>query len=463
MPLPLGSDLSPSVAALKDRLLGHIATALQSQSPQAAVRVACSGGLDSVLLLWAAATVAPRRVRALHVQHGLNPDAERWASWLASLCRDWAVTLDIEHVHPDPGSNLEARARAARYAAFERHLNPADLLLLAHHRDDQLETLLLRLTRGAGLDGLSGMPKQRTLGQGTLIRPWLGEPREVLVQLGRALDLAWIEDPANQDRQHDRNFIRHDVMPLLRQRWPGVAQGLSHSLEHLQVAGGRLESLDAERLHALRGPHGSLELAGLRALPAQAERLSVLRLWLQRQGAGAIGFRQLEHLYTDVVAARADARGEVRLGTLTVRRHDDRLYLVAALPALPEQPVLLHGDARQGFKGGHDSLGTLALQPQLGAGLDARRLGQCTLTLAWRQGGERLHPAGRQGSRDLKRLLQELGIPPWRRAHVPLLCADGELVAVADRVLDRDWCADATSSGLVPQWQPPAHFWPETA
>lgn len=458
MPLPLGSDLPPPAGDLSTRLLARLETALAEQPQTGTLWVGCSGGLDSLLLLWAVARIHPQRVQALHVHHGLQPAADAWADHLTALCSDWGLALTVERVQVESGSNLEARARAARYQAFGRCLQPDDTLLLAHHRDDQLETLLLRLVRGAGLDGLAGMPASRPLGQGRLVRPWLQEARADLEQLAAALQLPWLEDPSNLSLQHDRNFLRHQVLPQMRQRWPGLEQSMSRSQSHLQSAAERLQRLDATRLQTLQRPDGSLDLDALQELETLAERQSVLRLWLHEQGPGEVSQAQLEHLLFDVVAARVDAQGELALGSWRIRRYDGGLYAVPLLPGPPAEPLTLPGDPQAGYQLHHAGLGTLTLQMDTAGtvpGLDAARLGQCRLTVRARQGGERLRPAGRQGSRDLKRLLQELDIPPWLRPHLPLLFADDQLVAIADLVLDQQWLAPSGSPSLIPHWQQP--------
>ncbi|MCH8552337.1 MAG: tRNA lysidine(34) synthetase TilS [Natronospirillum sp.] len=463
MPLPLGSDLSPSLAELSEHLQRLLQDHLGACSPESTRWVACSGGMDSLLLLWVTARCCPQQVHALHVDHGLQPDSARWAAELAALCGQWQVPLTAERVTVPHGSNLEARARESRYQAFAHYLQPNDVLLLGHHRDDQLETLLLRLTRGSGLDGLAGMPAQRPLGLGQLIRPWLTVSRHNLAALAQALDLSWQEDPSNKDLRHDRNYIRHELMPRLRERWPGVEQTLHRTQQHLAVASGRLRAQDSERLAEAQRADGQLALPALWALPSLQERLSVLRLWLQRRGVTDISQAQLSHLHDDVVMARQDARGRLQVQGRYLQRYRGMLYCFRPLDQPPASPQPLLGSPEQGATAKHPGLGELRVLPAVrqvsdrrSPALSAEKLARCALTVRCRQGGERLRSADRQRSRDLKRLLQELAVPPWLRDHLPLLYADEQLVAVADLAIAHDWQAEPGKDGCPVRWQPPA-------
>lgn len=449
MSLSLGSHPTPHAQPLIDALQQAVDNA--GLRKDAALTVAFSGGLDSASLLSCAFHLWPDRVSALHIDHGLQASSADWARQYHDWCAEagipfTSVTLDLSHVE----QNIEAEARAARYAVFREHLQAGQGLLMAHHQDDQQELLLLRLFRGSGIDGMAGMPGQRALGSGLLIRPWLNFSRSELEAFAQAAGLPWIEDPTNQDTRFDRNFLRQDILPRLRERWPGLEQTLGRSQRHLQEASLRLQDLDQQTLNAWqqRGPGLPIAL-----LEDPVAGLSRLRLWLQAAEVGQVSESQLQHIRHDVAQASADAQGSVRLGEHEVRRFHGRLYVVTDRPPLPDAPMEW-ADPEQPFS--HPAWGELFMQPgetsaELPA-LDPARLSKHTLSLRVRQGGEYGHPVGRAGGRDLKRLLQEARVPPWWRSHVPLLYADDELVAVANLHVMAGWEAPVGATGWQLRW-----------
>ncbi|UYG08194.1 tRNA lysidine(34) synthetase TilS [Halomonas sp. M4R1S46] len=412
-----------------------IDNALARTPPGRCVWVALSGGLDSGLLLTLAADACrrhPRPLRALHVHHGLQAaadDFERHCRWLASRL---GVPLDVDHVGVDPaaGRGLEGEARAARYAAFARRLRPGETLWLAQHRDDQAETFLLAALRGAGPRGLAAMPETRGLGNGPagtcLSRPLLGVSRAALVAEAGRRALAWVEDPSNAEVGPDRNFLRHRVLPLLAGRWPRAGEGLARSAALVGEAEGLLEELAGEDLARLGGDPGRLPVADLQALSDPRRRLLV------RHCLGCLGLprppaRRLATLLAQLGAPR-DAAVRVAWPGAEARRWRDRLYLMA--PPRPLTPAWrADWDGRQALA---TPLGRLRVRlvPRAGRAV--------ALRLAPRCGGERLRLAGR-GHRDLKRLLQEWGVPPWERDRLLVVWHGDRVVAVGrpDRWLTR--------------------------
>jgi tRNA(Ile)-lysidine synthase len=364
------------------------------------VAVGLSGGIDSVVLLHLLRALQPRagfRLEALHVHHGLHPHADAWARFCRALCRRWRVPLTVRRVKVvKRGAGLEAAARAARRAAFARHR--AEVIALAHQLDDQAETVLLNLLRGAGTRGASAMPVAGTSGGKTVWRPLLGVSRAAIAAYARAHALSWVEDESNADDALTRNFLRLHVGPLLETRFPRWREALARAARQFARADDRAE-------RALRA---YLRAHGLRA-PSAAKLADMLR---QLTGRGAR--TAIEH---------DGARLRVYRGRVSVEQ-------AGAWPG-----------------------GELRLRPARGRGIDAARLGHSRLTLRERAGGERLQLDARRPRRTLKNLFQEAGIAPWRRERLPLLYCDDQLVWVPGLGVAAGWRAARGAPGLVPEWR----------
>lgn len=400
--------------------------------------VALSGGLDSTVLLAAAAGLArtePGRwtVRAVHVDHALHADSARWGEASRALCAGLGV--DFISVRVDargaPGASPEAAARDARYEALRTRLGPGEVLLTAHHADDQLETILLQWLRGGGLKAVAGMAALAPLvpNGGWHARPLLGFTRDELERWAVAQGLAWVEDPSNLDRRFDRNYLRHEVLPLLRRRWPAVSRTAGRvaafAREALELEAA-VASADLETL--LRGR--ALDVTRLAQLPGPRRR-AVLRAWLSALGLPLPTAQQLGALLHDVDVAAADRVPRTCWPGAVVHRYRGCLHAAAESDAIePWRGGPWLDPATTPFVLGPGS--SLELLPDLGQGLSRARLPD-RLTVAVRVGGEVFRPAGCAHTRPLRKWLQERAVLPWRRAGLPLLeDADGRLVAVAD-------------------------------
>lgn len=422
-------------------LAGSLRTRLAGVAPARRI-VACSGGLDSSVLMAALARLhaedglpAPR---ALHVDHGLHPDSARWAECAVQRCRERGVACRVVAVavlRSDAG--LEADARHARYGAFADALSEDDVLLLAHHRDDQAETVMLRLLRGSGPAGLAGMPVRRRLGRGWLLRPLLDIDRSNLEQAARELGVVASEDPSNAALRQDRNFLRHEILPRLAERWPGYRRALSRTAQ--------LCHEQDKALAELLGP--APELMPVAALQGSPETAAVrLRHWLAAAGVTMPARIRLREILTQS-SARDDASVRVDLGGVSVRRFAGALHLVDDHRPEPARTSVIWQPPGS-LQLAH---GTLAATAVGDAGL---RQVEAGYEIRFRQGGERLRPAGRRGRRSLKDLLQEASIPPWERDRLPLLHVDGELVAIADLYVAEGWQARPGEPGWSVTWQP---------
>lgn len=428
-----------------DTLPNTLAAALHAQ-PEGKLCVAYSGGPDSTALLHALAHMPEARargLRAMHVDHGLQVESARWAAHCRAFCAALGLACDVHVAKVDrsSGIGLEAAARHARYALFAEHLHAGERLVFGHHRDDQVETVLLKLLRGAGPEGLGGMRAERALGSGMLWRPLLEVPRQVLRDYVQTHDLPCIHDPSNNDRQLARNHLRHEVIPLLDAHWPQAAISITHSAKLCRAAADTLQNDWLAAFETLRDDGtNSLDARGWLALPP-ALRDPLLAHWLHAQGLPAPTTAQRRQIERQCTSQDGQLPCIQWPGAeLHVWRH--RLWAMA-----PRSAVTSPANLRwQGEPLPLPDGGSLSLMP-------AGRL-PLALSVRWRSGGERLKPAGDRHTRDLRTLFQTGAIPPWQRDACPLLYADDELIAVADRWLSARAVAIFQEAGAQPQWRP---------
>ncbi|GGO78866.1 tRNA(Ile)-lysidine synthase [Marinobacterium nitratireducens] len=404
-----------------------------------------SGGLDSrVLAELAARTLDPGSVLLLHVNHHLQDGSDAWAQHCRQIAGRLGLAIRVLDVSPRSAS--EDAAREARYGAFARELLPGDCLLLGHHADDQAETLLLRLLRGAGVRGMRGIPRRRPLGEAELLRPLLDQTRAGLEAWARAHELDWIEDPSNAVAGYDRNYLRLTVMPELAARWPDAAQRMAQSARHLAEADELLAELARSDRHGCRGRHGGLDTTALREL-SLARRRNLLRHWCEAGSGVALNDRLLAAVDTEVLGAAVDRQPQLALGDQVLRRYRDELFLVPK-----RQPASAGSLADIALVPGEIRLlqGRLSIRPSRTGGL--RTLDG--LSLRYRREGERCRPAGRGGSHPLKKLFQEAAVPPWLREGWPLLVRGDEIVAVPGLFVCEGWQVGPDEDGFVLEWLP---------
>ena len=412
--------------------------------------VALSGGLDSTVLLHALAgwrTALPGELKAVHVDHGLHPHSGDWQRHCERLCASLGVPLESRAVTvaPAPGESLEAVARERRYAAFRGLLAPDDLLLLAQHQDDQLETFLLQALRGAGVRGLAAMPEE-ALSEGLrLARPLLAYTRAELEAWAEAQGLAWVEDPSNADTGFDRNYLRHELLPRLKARWPAAGETISRSARLCAEADGLLRELAEEDAARYRLKE-TLPLKALQELSAPRAR-NLMRHWLQERGLPLPPAQKLDEVLRQA-GARTDRNPCVDWEGAEVRRYRQRLYAQRPLAPAPAGFSLKPGVVHELGMG----LGALRLVPAQGEGLRAALCGPTGLAVDFRQGGESCRPAGRAHERPLKKWLQELHVVPWLRDRLPLLHTGSELLAVAGLFVCEPHGARAGEPGLRIEW-----------
>lgn len=421
--------------------------------PAKPLLVALSGGLDSTVLLHLLARsprARERGVRAVHVDHGLHSDSAQWSAH----CQEVASALGVEllsrtvNVARTPGLGLEASARRARYIAIESLLSRGEIVALAHHRDDQAETVLLKLLRGAGPEGIGAMRPLRRLGCGFAWRPLLDLPRVALHEYAERHGLSWITDPSNADQTIDRNFLRMQVMPRILRRWPEAERSITQSAVWARSAAEFINGEARKALAHLRGPDPStLRYRAWLDLPP-ALRDPVLRSWLRDIGLPQPTHYQATELMRQLEEAREDRQPCVRWPGTEVRRYRDLLHALAPLQLPPFDWIAA-------FDGSDLTLpldlGTLRLvgptptRPQLPTPLHVR----------FRRGGESLRLATGGRTRELRDLFQEAGIPPWQRARLPLVFdPDGQLLAVADLWLGESGAQLFEPLGAHLKWTP---------
>lgn len=431
--------------SLESRLLNALAPWRQAR----AWRVGLSGGLDSVVLLHLLVRLAAREslppLSAIHVHHGLQAVADTWPAHCQALCDELGVPLVVERVRVSSGASLEQAARRARYAAFEKNLGEGECLLTAQHRDDQAETLLFRLLRGAGVRGLAGIPVARPLGHGLLLRPLLEISRAELEAYAREQGLRWVKDPSNDDTGFARNYLRRRVMPAIAERWPQASANLARSAAHLAEAEALLGELAAADLKAAEGskefdwlPLPFLQLESLRKL-GEARQRNALRHWLapftpMPDSAHWAGWQALRD-------AAGDAAPVWRLGGGELQRSGERLWWLSGAWLQPAEGEFAWDDPSHSLALPGNGQLRLDGMPPVGS-----------LRVAYRRGGEQLELAGR-GRRDLKRLLNESAVPTFARARLPLLWRGDQLLGVANLPA----LVRAGEEGWRLHWTPPTN------
>ena len=433
-------------AGSMEKLLDNLRQSLaELPGPPQKFAVAFSGGLDSTVLLAALCRLTPRSdVRALHVDHGLHPDSKAWERH----CRAAAAALGVGYaslrhpVKPIPGESLEAQARLVRYRALENLVAPGEILLTAHHADDQLETVMMRLLRGTGVRGLRGIARLQPFGSGFLARPLLGVRRAEILAVARAWELEWLEDPSNRDSRFDRNYVRAELIPRITARWPAAARTVGRAASQMAEA---QQILDEAAQADVTGDPGRVDCSALRDL-SPARRRNLLRHSMIRLGLPVPDTRQMDTLLEALEVRRRDARTRVQWPGGEARIYRNRLYLLEPLPAGSPEGYTGAVSLARPWSGPE---GKLRLVSSAGPGLP-RNWAKQGFAVRFREGGERIRPMGRRHSRPLKKWLQEAGVPPWLRARIPLLYREDDLVAVGDL-----WISAAAGDGGDgrPRWQ----------
>jgi len=407
-----------------------------------------SGGVDSHVLLHlcASSVMLKGKITAVYVHHGLQTQAGQWAAHCEKIADSLGVGFNCLYVnaHPQTGESPEEAARNARYAALERLIAQDDVLLVAQHREDQLETVLLQLFRGSGLRGLSGMPERKAFGVGWLLRPLLDIPKQAIAEYAQTHSLCWVEDPSNQSCDYDRNFLRNDIVPLLKHRWPALDKTVARAAAHCAEAETVLGKLACQLTDTVINADGNtLYISRLLGF-SEVEQKLVIRHWLHNLGLKMPSQSVIRQLQTEVLAARSDASPLVSTLTYSLRRYQDKLYCLRR-----NNVTLLTGvwpKGQQSFAiNGHQRLVCLPSS----RGIAKAVWQQAYVEIRARQGGEKIRLPNRQGRHSLKNLYQEAGIPPWERELMPLVYLDGQLAAVGDKWIAAEFYCEEDEGGVV--------------
>jgi len=440
---------------LSQALNGFLVKNLPAGDLKPTLLLALSGGLDSIVLLQLLAearAVIPFDLHAMHVHHGISVNADSWAAFCAVQCQRLDVPLQTAHVNvaknPDYKNSeqgIEAEARQLRYnALFNCTVGErvADFVITAHHQDDQAETLLLQLFRGAGVKGLSSMAAVDIARR--LLRPLLGVSRQSLLEYALQHDIQWCDDESNDNTQYDRNFVRHEVMPVLESRFKSVKAVLARTALHMAEANELLEALalqDAENILS----DNSICLQGLRQL-TNARAKNMLRWWFSRNGLAMPAAEHLNEIIGQLFNSKKDADLNVRLQHLSLRKYQQRAYLCEDKTAEPFDMVW-NGEPELILPSG----GKLFFKPVVGAGL-ALKQGVTKLRITNRDGGERFKPDALRPTRTLKYLLQEVNMPPWQRLYMPLIYWEDKLACVPGIGISCELQTQTNEPGLEIVW-----------
>lgn len=395
--------------------------------------IAYSGGVDSHVLLHRCASQAQLKDRlvAVYIHHGLQAEADCWAQHCEKTARDLGVaflTLRV-NAHPLRGESPEEAARNARYRALQSLINTDDVLLLAQHREDQLETVLLQLFRGSGLSGLSGMPERSAFGSGVMLRPLLNSPKQHIIEYAHQHQLHWVDDPSNQSNDYDRNFLRNAVIPLLKQRWPAIDKTVARSAAHCADAQRLVDELAKTLFASVFNPvNNTLSISRLKTHQIQQQQL-IIRQWFRHRGLKMPSQALVKQILNEVVPA--DIHREPLLTTQhhQIRRYRDKLYCLEHIPEkVPDNCIWPSGQA------------SITINPKQtltclssSTGILAEQWAASKIELRFRKGGEKISLPGRKGRHSLKNLFQEASIPPWERDRIPLVYLDDTLAAVGNR------------------------------
>ncbi|MBL1322072.1 MAG: tRNA lysidine(34) synthetase TilS [Methylophaga sp.] len=415
--------------------------------------VAYSGGVDSHVLLHLLAALnsdQSKSINAIHIDHGLHPESLKWTQHCASVAIELGVeftSIQVNVIDIDK-LGLEAAARTARYNAFEQNLTKNDVLLTAQHQQDQAETLLLQLFRGAGPKGLASMASQFQLGETTIFRPLLNVKQIDLIAYAEQHKLQWIEDPSNVETRWNRNYIRHNVMPEIEKRWPSVAKTISRSAENCAEASQLLTELAQHDLAEIGGDSSLDYLAISKLLALSPPRCrNLIRHFIEWKKLALPSSAVLQGIIEEVCLAKQDSVPMMAYADVEIRRFQDKLYFMSPLPELDVSQIIEFNSSADLKINTHM---TLSWQQTDGQGLNKETI-TAGLTVRFRQGGEQIQLPKQSHHKSLKHLFQEWEIPPWQRGRIPLLFSGDRLVAIVAYVIDNKSGVVAGDKGYSPR------------
>ncbi|PCJ47861.1 MAG: tRNA lysidine(34) synthetase TilS [Gammaproteobacteria bacterium] len=433
---------------LKDTLIAFLTNAKSAGCCR--ITVAYSGGIDSHVLLSQLHLLNKSNdaiaLDAIYINHNLQPLAAEWGLHCETVCHSLDIPFKQINVQarPEKGESPEEKARDARYAAFESEMQSNHWLLTAQHQEDQAETLLLQLLRGSGAAGLAAMPFRRKLGKGEHVRPLLDISKAEIEKFASQQNLSWVEDPTNLDQSIARNYLRKSIFPVLKVKWSETARMLSRSANWLAEASTMMTEIAEEDLQACYHDKQSLNIHALNKFSAVRQK-NILRHWFHKKGLKRPGQEKLGILFDQIINAREDASPELNWQGVTLRRYQNRLYVLGKICEI-DSDWQMSWDLKSPLElpTGWASLNSCEV---IGKGLD-KRLTSENLVVKIRKGGETCHPSERSHSRSLKKLFQEYSIPPWQRDRWPLIYLGEQLVAVPGLFICKGFEARSTEKGV---------------
>ncbi|MCA0404303.1 MAG: tRNA lysidine(34) synthetase TilS [Proteobacteria bacterium] len=410
-------------APVTNALLGPLE--LEQLSQYKKLWVGFSGGLDSTVLLHILASYN-FNIEAIHINHSLSPNAAFWQAHCANFCQNLNLAFRTEKVEFSNNANIEARAREARFAVFTKLIEQGEALILGHHQDDQAETVLLQLLRGTGIDGLAAIEELKIFAKGHLQRPLLNKTRQELENYAQEFNLKWIEDESNENSSFARNFLRREVIPLLKTRWPALSQTLNRTTKHARDARKNLEDLALLDCPQLNDMPSILPLKSFYPLN-YPRKLNLLRMWFKLNHYLLPSTKILSGIISEMVEAAADSQPEIRFKNYSLRRYQDKLYFVPRL-SLNKKSIFVWSDLTKPLK--IEGLGFLSAE-KVNKGIKIPV--SAKIEIRFRQGGEKIKWKGQ--TKEVKKLLQTLAIHPWHRDKIPFLYINDELAALIGYVI----------------------------
>jgi len=404
--------------------------------------IAYSGGLDSqVLLHLCVQSKYTNKIKAIHIHHGLSKNADNWVEHCKEICQNFKIHLITKciQINKLKKESLENIARQQRYEIFEELLEENDVLLMAHHADDQAETFLLRALRGSGIEGLSAIPQQRKLGKGILYRPLLNFSRVELQKYAHENNLKWIEDESNQSEEFDRNFLRKQIIPVLKNRWKGLEKTLCRTA-HIQTETAQLllEVAQQDLAQCIGENNFILKIEKLLQLSEQRQA-NLLRFWLKNLGFEIPSRIKIKQIQEDILLSKIDRQPCVTWKNVEIRRYRQHLYAMSPLPSIPSQYIEFNWDLKEDLK---------LPFGELKAEKEKFGLPNNTYQIRFRKGGETCFVYRQH--HEVKKLLQEKGVPTWLRAFIPLIYHENILVAIPNVVIADQWRVE---NGIRPDWK----------
>ena len=436
-----------------DELTQNLSAFLETLPSRKRFLIAYSGGLDSHVLLHLMVCLSEASgydIRAIHIDHNIQRESRAWSGHCQDTCR--ALGIELEVVDVDAGrpgkESPESWARQKRYAAIENTLEEGEVLLTAHHRDDQFETLLLRLFRGSGVLGLASMRAVRPFGKGLHARPLLQHSRTELSGYAERNNLDWIEDPSNADTRLDRNFVRHEVVPVIKNRWPSVDLPVTRTIQVFSETQELLDDVARQDLQVCSTQKPDVLAVDLLERLSLPRQKNLVRYWCRILGLPVPDSRQLSQIIAEALPARHDSNAQVRWSGAELHRYGNHVQLIAP-PGDFDRSAIRVWDFNTPC---HLDFGELTAVEGNGNGLKKELCDGARVEVRYRRGGEKIRLPGRACRHKLKKLFQETGTPPWLRERVPLIYVDDRLAMAAGFWTDADFIAAAGEASWIINW-----------